>query len=68
MDASKDSTGKQHSLTYLLEQRFMLNFSKLKTINEFMTKMLTRILECIDAITKRINDIVIIIMRLEQKI
>lgn len=68
MDATKDPTGKQHSLTHLMEQRFMLNFSKLKTINEFVTNMLNRILECVSAITKRINDITVIIMRLEQKI
>ena len=68
MDATKDENGKQHSLTYLMEQRFMLSFSKLKTINEFMTKMLTRILGCIEAITSRINDLTLIIMRLEKKI
>lgn len=68
MDATKDENGKQHSLTYLMEQRFMLNFSKLKTINDFVTKMLTRILECVDSICKRINDLTIIIMRMEKKI
>lgn len=68
MDKHKDPNGKQHSLTYLMEQRFALNFTKLKTINEFMVSMLNRILSCIDAITKRINDITVIIMRMEQKI
>ena len=42
---------------YLIYKRFELNFAKLDRINEFMTSMLTRILQVIDAINKRITDI-----------
>tara|TARA_R110001592_G_scaffold130227_1_gene343374 strand:+ start:1777 stop:1983 length:207 start_codon:yes stop_codon:yes gene_type:complete len=50
---------------YLIEKRFELNLKKLKEINEFVVSMLNRILICVDDINKKINDISIRVMNLE---
>ena len=63
----------QNPTHYLIEKRFELNFKKLKDINEFIVSMLNRILICVDSVNKqiatlmkKINDITLIIMRLEE--
>ena len=55
----------QNSTHYLIEKRFELNYRKLKDINEFIVSMLDRILKCVDDINKKINDITLRILRLE---
>lgn len=73
MNLNDNFSNIQNPTHYLIEKRFELNYKKLKDINEFIVSMLDRILVCVDSVNKqiatllkKINDITLKIMRLEE--
>jgi hypothetical protein len=65
MNLNDNFSNIQNPTHYLIEKRFELNYRKLKDINEFIVSMLDRILVCVDDINKKINNITLRILRLE---
>ena len=68
MDTKKKVDGTLFTLTELLTHSFNLTFQKLQTINKFLTDSLTRILNCVDSINERVQEITVILLRMEGKI
>jgi len=68
MDTKKKVDGTLFTLTELLTHSFNLTFQKLQNINKFLTDSLTRILNCVDSINERVQEITVILLRMEGKI
>ena len=68
MDTKKKVDGTLFTLTELLTHSFNLTFQKLQQINKFLTDSLTRILNCVDSINDRVQEITVILLRMEGKI
>ena len=68
MDTKKKVDGTLFTLTELLTHSFNLTFQKLQQINKFLTDSLTRILNCVDSINERVQEITVILLRMEGKI
>jgi hypothetical protein len=68
MDTKKKVDGTLFTLTELLTHSFNLTFQKLQKINKFLTDSLTRILNCVDSINERVQEITVILLRMEGKI
>ena len=68
MDTKKKVDGTIFTLTELLTHSFNLTFQKLAQINKYLTDSLSRILNCVDSINGRVNEMMVIILRMEGKI
>ena len=68
MDTKKKVDGTIFTLTELLTHSFNLTFQKLAQINKYLTDSLSRILNCVDSINVRVNEMMVIILRMEGKI
>ena len=68
MDTKKKVDGTLFTLTELLTHSFNLTFQKLQKINKFLTDSLTRILNCVDSINERVQEMTVILLRMEGKI